>query len=184
MTKSEIRSRAIERREALDPELRRVYSQSICEALSDEERFLDARAIHTYLPVSSEVDVSPLLSVAWSLGKDVGMMVVDGDGGSTQLLISESTEYVRGPHGILQPIDAEEFDMEECDLVVVPVVAADRECNRLGYGKGYYDQFLTQFPRPTVGVAFETQIFDGLPVDAGDGRLDIVLTESARYANE
>ena len=184
MTKSEIRTRAISRRDGIDAEDRRAFSQTICEALSDEEMFLDARAIHTYLPVGSEVDISPLLAVAWSLGKEVGMMVVDGDGGNSQLQITEATEYVRGPHGILQPVDSTEFDMERCDLVLVPIVAADAECNRIGYGKGYYDQFLTQYPRPSVGVAFEVQIFDELPVDSGDVRLDVVLTESNRFAQE
>lgn len=184
MTKSEIRTRAIASRDALDEERRKSYSRTICEALTDEERFLDARSIHTYLPVGSEVDLRPVLEVAWSLGKGVGMMVVDGDGGHTQHLITEKSDYTRGPHGIYQPVDAEPFDMERCDLVIVPIVAADGECNRIGYGKGYYDQFLSHYPRPTVGLAFECQLFDELPVDAGDVQLDVILTEENRYSRE
>lgn len=182
MTKPEIRRKAIQLRDEMNPSERSAYSQTICEALSDEENFLDARAIHTYMPVGSEVDIRPVLSVAWSLGKEVGMMVVDGDGGHSQYAITEGTDFTRGPHGILQPVGATPFDMEKCDLVLVPVVAADAGCNRIGYGKGYYDQFLTQYPRPTTGLAFEVQIFDSLPVDSKDVRLDVVITEENRFS--
>lgn len=144
----------------------------------EHEGFLDARGVHLYLPVRSEVDVQPLITVAWEMGKEVGLMRVQEDGGSEQYSIRPETKYRKGSLGILEPVEAKPFDMNICDLVVVPLVAVDEKGNRVGYGKGYYDQFLTQHPRPTVGASFEVQLFPTLPVDEMDIRLDCVVTES------
>lgn len=184
MNKGEIRKRILGQRDLLPDDVRARASESICQAIADEPWFLDAGAIHTYMPIGTEVDVMPLIELAWGLGKDVGMMIVDGTGGHTQEQVTPETKFTTGPHGIRQPIDADEFDMESCTLVIVPIVAGDGECNRIGYGKGYYDQFLSQYPRPTIGVAFDAQIIPNVPVEDGDIQLDIIMTESGRYSME
>lgn len=178
MTKEEIRKQALERREQISAEDRAAYSLAICETIMEHEGFLDARGVHLYLPVRSEVDVKPLINMAWELGKEVGLMRIQSDGGSEQHSIRPETEYRKGSLGILEPVESEPFDMNICDLVIVPLVAVDEQGNRIGYGKGYYDQFLTQYPRPTIGVAFDAQVYSGLPADDLDIQLDCVVTES------
>lgn len=177
IAKSELRRVALERRDALDAEVRAAASLAICRAISEDDMFLDARGIHVYLPIGSEVDITPLVQLAWEMGKDVGMMQVMEDGGIAQYAITPATTYVRSALGIREPVDAEPFDMNVCDLVIVPLVAADERCNRLGYGKGYYDQFLAHNPRPTIGAAFEEQIFPSLPVDDLDIMIDGIYTQ-------
>lgn len=182
--KAELRREALRLRGEIPPDLRAVRSRTICLAVSDDELFHDARAVHVYLPFGTEVDIKPLIEMAWEMGKEVGMMRVMDDGGIAQYSIIPNTEYRRTSLGILEPVDAEPFDMNICDVVIVPVVAADEQCNRLGYGKGYYDQFLIHYPRPTIGVAFEAQIFNTLPVDDLDISLDAVYTESRLIGGE
>jgi 5-formyltetrahydrofolate cyclo-ligase len=180
LNKAEIRSLALQNRDALSAEARQSASLAICRSIMDEDLFLDAGGIHVYLPIGSEVDIRPLIDVAWELGKKVGMMRVMDDGGICQYTITPETEYqtaTKMKMKILEPIDAEMFEMNDCDLVIVPVVAIDEECNRLGYGRGYYDQFLSHYPRPTIGVAFEAQVVPRLPVDEGDIQLDMAYTE-------
>jgi 5-formyltetrahydrofolate cyclo-ligase len=176
-TKEDVRREALKRRNALSEEERASMSLMICNSVMDQEAFLDARGIHVYLPIGSEVDIKPLIDVAWGMGKSVGLMRVMGDGGSIQFAIAPQTTYRKSSLGILEPVDAEPFDMNTCDLVVAPLVAADQHCNRVGYGKGYYDQFLTQYPRPTIGAAFEVQIFSEIPTDEGDIKVDVIITE-------
>jgi 5-formyltetrahydrofolate cyclo-ligase len=177
LTKQEIREAALQLRDAMPDSERAAASLAICRAVMQDEDFIDARGVHVYLPIRSEVDIRPLIDIAWELGKEVGMMVIDEDGGTRQFTITPATSYRRIDLGILEPVDAEPFDMNNCDLVICPVVAADEECNRLGYGKGYYDQFLTHFPRPTIGVAFECQVFPELPTNNDDIGLDTIYTE-------
>ena len=176
--KNDIRREAIRRRNELPADTRAEASLVVCRSIMEDERFLDARSIHVYMPVGSEVDIRPLIDVAWELGKGVGMMRVHDDGGTAQYRITPSTRFEPGALSIPRPVDAEPFDMELCDLVIVPLVAADEECNRLGYGKGYYDQFLTHYPRPTIGAAFEAQVFPVLPSDELDFKLDTIYTEA------
>ncbi len=178
LTKEDVRREALQRRNRLSPVERGEKSFVICQTIMEDEGFLDARGVHVYLPFGSEVDIKPLISLAWDLGKEVGLMRVQPDGGSEQHLITGETVYRTGHLGISEPVESEVFNMDLCDLVLVPVVAADAGCNRIGYGKGYYDQFLTQFPRPTIGIAFDVQIFPELPVDELDITLDKIVTET------
>ena len=181
MTKDELRSKIFALRKEADPTDLAAKSLKICNRLADEELFLDAGGMHLYSPLSTEVDVRPLLEVAWGLGIETGMMVVDSDGGSRQVEISEETTFEKGAFGLLQPVEDVPFDMTRCDLVIVPAVAVDRSGNRLGYGKGYYDQFLTKYPRPTVSPVFDFQVLERIPATEQDIQLDVVLTESHRF---
>lgn len=176
-SKNEIRREALRRRDALSAEVREQASLAVCREIMEDDRFLDASAIHVYLPIGSELDIRPLIDVAWEMGKGVGMMRVHADGGSQQYRITAETAFAHGRMGTFEPIDAEIFDMERCDLVIVPLVAADENCNRVGYGQGYYDQFLSHYPRPTIGAAYDVQIFPQLPNDDLDIRLDSIFTE-------
>ena len=96
----------------------------------------------------------------------------------TAILTDIDTPFNKAALNIYEPAHGEVCPPEQLDLVIVPLVAADERCNRLGYGKGYYDQFLTHFPRPTIGVGFDAQIFPELPTDDRDIALDKVYTES------
>jgi len=176
-TKQDVRTEALRRRDAIPLDERARKSALICGALVDDEHFVSARGLHVYLPFGSEVDIHPLIEIAWGMGKEVGLMRVMDDGGIAHHEIDSGTEYQKGPLGILEPVSAEPFDLDRCDLVIVPVVAADVSGNRLGYGKGYYDQFLAQYPRPAIGVCFEEQVFDAIPADEGDIALDAIYTD-------
>lgn len=62
------------------------------------------------------------------------------------------------------------------DAVIVPLLAADARGNRLGYGKGHYDRTLAGLDAPRIGVAWDCQIVDAVPVEAWDERLDWLVT--------
>ena len=64
--------------------------------------------------------------------------------------------------------------------VIVPAVAYDKNCYRLGYGGGFYDRFLENLRKDavTIGIAFDLQIFDEVPKEAHDAQLDYIVTES------
>ena len=73
--------------------------------------------------------------------------------------------------------------MQELDLLVIPGLAFDRQGGRLGYGKGYFDRLLPG-ARPDAllaAVAFECQLFDTVPMQPYDVRVDAVVTETDIY---
>jgi 5-formyltetrahydrofolate cyclo-ligase len=62
-------------------------------------------------------------------------------------------------------------------LIIVPLLAADKNFNRLGYGKGFYDRFLEKEEATRVGLLFDEFIFDSIPVEDFDEKLDILISE-------
>ena len=66
---------------------------------------------------------------------------------------------------------------EKIDLVLVPALAFDKECYRLGHGGGYYDRYLPRTRAFTVGLAREKMLFDRVPREAHDVPVMLVITE-------
>ena len=85
--------------------------------------------------------------------------------------------------GILEPLKAE---AKIPDVILVPLLAFDKDKFRLGYGKGYYDRYLNKYIKKykdimTVGVAFSFQKHNKLPINKNDVKLDFILTEKGIY---
>ena len=83
-------------------------------------------------------------------------------------------------YGFLEPLDSSKNIIPK--IIIVPLVAFDRFHNRLGYGKGYYDKFLSKYTRGkrsvlTIGLAFSFQKYKKIPTIKSDIRLDYILTE-------
>ena len=72
------------------------------------------------------------------------------------------------------------------DLIIVPLLAYDKFYNRLGYGKGYYDKFFTQYLKNkknilTIGLAFSFQKYKKIPISKSDVKLNYILTEKGIF---
>ncbi|MCH9628118.1 MAG: 5-formyltetrahydrofolate cyclo-ligase [Chlamydiales bacterium] len=83
-------------------------------------------------------------------------------------------ELERQAFGLLEPIPAlcREASAEEIEVVLVPALGFDQKKHRIGYGKGYYDRFLSTLPAcPTIGVGFHEQLIERLPTEATDHSL-------------
>ena len=94
-------------------------------------------------------------------------------------LVADIKELAPGFKGIWEPLPVKPYSgWKQGDLTVLPGVAFDTECRRLGYGGGYYDRFLAQLPdMQTLALAFSCQIFEELPEEATDIRPGRILTE-------
>ena len=93
--------------------------------------------------------------------------------------IKDISELNRGYMSIPEPIANNDrlMAVNEIDIIIVPVVAFDAHCNRLGYGKGFYDRLLTQADSNIVGLAYEEQMETSLPVGQYDIKMDIIVTD-------
>ena len=85
----------------------------------------------------------------------------------------------KGAYDIWEPsVDASATDAPRPDLIIVPGIAFDRQLNRLGRGRGYYDRLLSDLTLPCIGLAFAFQLFDHIPVDTHDRRMTAVVTDT------
>jgi len=100
--------------------------------------------------------------------------------------LNSFSDLVPGTLGILEPKpelreeDQRRARVQELDLLVIPGLAFDRQGGRLGYGKGYFDRLLlaARVDALLAAVAFECQLFDSVPMQPYDVRVDAVITET------
>jgi 5-formyltetrahydrofolate cyclo-ligase len=115
-----------------------------------------------------------IISKAKQLGKLVALPRVEGDSISFYEL-SDEKHLVKGRFGIMEPLP--QVRVKSMDLLVVPGIAFDKQGYRLGYGKGYYDKFLSKNPVLSFGLAYSLQLFEKLPHGKHDRRMDAIATE-------
>ncbi len=166
-------------RSAIAPDVRADASAAIAGMI---ERLPEVEACSTallYGAMPDEVDAAPLIAALRARGVRIALPRVDGDR-LTLHWHAEGTPLAKGSFGLMEPPpDAPAADPAEMDLVIVPGVAFDAACNRLGMGAGYYDRLLAGMPRAvTIGVAFDEQVVDEVPCEPHDRPLDAVVTPS------
>lgn len=145
-----------------------------------------ARVLMTFLGVGSEVDTTPLVRQALAERRTVAIPVVEGNA-LDLFRLEDLADVVPGRRGLLEPPGgvippARRVDPASLDLVVVPGVGFDRSGGRLGYGKGFYDRFLGRALQATwIGIAFDVQVVEAVPMGPADRRIPHLITESGVY---
>ncbi len=170
------------RRDSLPAQERAQRSAAICARLMALPLYAQARVLHCYLPMRSEVDTRPLLAHALANARRVVVPLLRGDCAQVpmeQAWLSrlDDADLVVGWGGCPQPRAPHAAPAGVWDLVVVPLLAFDRSGQRLGYGKGCYDRLLATTSAPAVGVAFAVQEAAALPHEPFDVPLSLVVTE-------
>ena len=147
-----------------------------------------AAVIAAYLPIRSEL--SPLPLVAALVGRGIATAMPETPAPGNPLVFRRwgpGNDLVDGPYGTKQPSAA--ADILTPSLILAPMLAFDSGCRRLGYGGGFYDRTLGALRGAgrqvtAIGIAFDGQLVDKVPVGPYDAALDAVLTPSGlRPAN-
>jgi 5-formyltetrahydrofolate cyclo-ligase len=163
-------------------------SKAIQNRLMELKQFKAAKTILFYIDMRSEVRTRVALVSA--LASDKKTVVPFCNEGRLDLFhLEHAGELAIGSFGVLEPrvplrtVPEKAVSCDEIDLAVVPGVAFDRQGNRLGHGKAYYDGLLRRLSSKTmvVGLAYECQIVPDIPLDDHDMPVNIVITEQAIY---
>lgn len=180
LPKAQMRSEMLDRRRdyarSLTPELRGRLEAQLADIVLPH--LLGAKVIAAYHPLRQEISPYPILerlaegqraALPWFLDRDARM------------LFREAPATEPSPWGVLQP--GAEADALAPDLVLVPLVAADRHGARIGHGKGHYDRALAHLREggtvTTIGLAWDFQIVDeAIDADPWDVPLDAIATPS------
>lgn len=179
-TKQSIRKRIFEEREKASEQYLAEASHIICEKVIQLPAFAHATCIYTYVDCKQEVYTKELMEAAWKAGKLVAAPKVEG-ADLTFYQINSYEQLKPGYFGVPEPENCSKL-CEEHALVIVPGVAFDHNRNRVGYGKGFYDRYLSQHPNhPTVAIAFDFQIVEEAPCDPLDILPDVLITQSQTY---
>lgn len=152
---------------------RSVQSAAICRSILCCDAYINAGVIAGYAPLTHEADILPVLSAAIAQGKKVLMPLCGMPPQMTFLQIHSLDEMKAGRYGILEPAgDAPEWNVEDIDLILVPLEGIDSRGYRLGKGGGYYDYLLSRTKAYAMGCALTWQMVHEVPCDAWDQPLN------------
>ena len=186
--KAALRAQVIAARDALPAAARREHAARITQQLLELDAYRNAACMLAYISFGSEFDTGALVADALARGKKLCLPRVDRATHNLEIYCVEDLErdLQAGAWGIREPrTGCLRADLDRIDFVLVPGVAFTPRCERLGYGRGYYDRLIANFARrpPLVAAAFALQVHDEIPLTANDQRVDIVVTENSFYCN-
>jgi|AntRauTorcE11898_2_1112593.scaffolds.fasta_scaffold05312_4 5-formyltetrahydrofolate cyclo-ligase len=159
-------------------EWKKMSAQIVKRTMATKE-FKSTNTIHTYVSMEKnrEVNTIDIINTCIARGKEVIVPRMKSEGELTHHKITSIDKLIRNKWGVYEPPGDDEVELSDGILVVVPMVAADFKCNRLGYGKGYYDRFLAGINATKIGLCFNGNLsWDPLPVGTFDIKMDKIIT--------
>lgn len=185
MTKHELR---IEYRDIRNKiKLREEKSELISRNLIRSDIFTNCKEIFLYFPIGSEVATQTIFEESIKRGKKVAFpKCIDVNGNMKFCFVNSFDELKEGMYGIYEPdLYVSDTAIPKSDsLIIVPALAFDIEGYRLGYGKGYYDKYLSGYPCKTAGLAFDECVCHKLPHEIFDKKIDFLFTDKEIYCFE
>ena len=185
MQKNQLRLKYKKLREELSPEEIEDQSLQIANNLLDLPIW-EHSYYHLFLSISKkrEVNTEPVLHILHGKDKNVVLSKTDFSNSSlTNYLLTDSTVLKTNQWGIPEPVDGIEIPPNKIEVVFIPLLAFDEKGNRIGYGKGFYDRFLSSCTGKTlkVGLSFfeaESRISEVSDLDIP---LDYCVTPLKKY---
>ena len=159
---------------SLTPQLRETLESSLARIVLP--RLAEARIVGAYHPLKDEISPYPILAALGDRQRAALPWFLDRD---SRRLFREAPAIEPSPWGVLQPPAAAEALAP--DVLLVPLVAADRAGTRIGHGMGHYDRAIAHLREGggavfTIGLAWEPQLVDRLLPDPWDMKLDAIAT--------
>ncbi|MDD6213694.1 MAG: 5-formyltetrahydrofolate cyclo-ligase [Firmicutes bacterium] len=180
MNKYELRKIMIEKRRRMSKSEWESKSQLIHQKFLLSHEFAAAKNIMLYADCNNEVATLTLISKCIDCAKQVLLPVVRENHTMLAAHVTSSNfenDYIKNRYGIFEPKAIISQPASEIDMIVAPMVAADKSMHRLGYGGGYYDRFIENSNAYIAGFCFDFQIFDFIPHDPHDKKMNKIITD-------
>lgn len=175
--KKDIRKIILRKRKEMPDHDVRAYSEQVCKHIMDYPVYQASKNICLYMPVHNEVDTTFLIEPALDHGKNIWLPRVF-DGRMDFFAYDRDTGLIQGAYNIMEPDSLVMLEEDNNTLIVMPGAVFSETHDRIGYGGGYYDRYLTEHPEcKTLAVCYEFQIQKEIPVEEHDMKPDAIMTE-------
>ena len=175
MLKSQLRNKIIKIRKKIKKKNNQIDFKQIMKILKIEK--MTKKTIGGYYPINFEIDDLQLLKKLEKKKFNISLPVVKKNNQMNFYKWSFSDLLKVNKYGIPEP---ENKDIVYPDVILVPLVAFDKNLNRLGYGGGYYDRLIAKLSKKKkilkIGLAFSIQKIDKVPTNIYDKKMDYVVT--------
>jgi len=181
MDKRHCRKNLLAMRGLLSEEKVLQLSYEVEKRLNLLDKYVNSKEILVYVSYNNEISTINLIGNAFLDGKKVAVPKVVDKGIMEFYYIDSLDDLQKGYAGILEPVSEKKFDYSNASketLMICPGVAFDRKCNRVGYGGGYYDRYLSKYNLDSVALAYDFQMIQSIDVEEFDNKVDIIVTPS------
>ena len=176
-----IRERMHKQRNSLSFEEVREKSKKIKDTLFSLSYIKESNKIMTYVSFKNEVSTIDIINELLKMGKEIIVPICDTkDYTLIPSRILSMDELSVSYFGIMEPKEPfiRPVEPKDIDVILVPGLAFDRNRNRLGHGKGFYDRFLRGVKDDAIKIAlaYDFQILDSIPAEDWDIPMDLIIT--------
>jgi 5-formyltetrahydrofolate cyclo-ligase len=182
-----LRNKILSIRDSLNRNEKEIMDNEIFNKLKNTELYKNARNIFIYISFSNEINTINIIKKALEDKKDVFIPKIYKTNKSMKAIkLNSFDDLKKNSMGILEPIDDSKYiEKENIDLIVVPGVVFDKDCNRIGYGGGYYDRYLKDiaYKNNKVVLAYDLQVIDKIESEEHDIKVDYIITNSKIIKN-
>ena len=181
--KADLRKEMLQLRKNMETRDVSSFSNKIISAIMELPEFINSKNIMLYLSFNKEVNTYPLARWCLDNGKTViAPYCIQSKREIVPYIITNLIgDLTKSTFGVMEPKQdiLEKVNIEDIDLIIVPGVVFDENCNRIGFGAGYYDRFLPKKLKntPAIGIAYDYQIIDKVPTNEYDVPLDYIITQ-------
>ncbi|EEH96537.1 5-formyltetrahydrofolate cyclo-ligase [Clostridium tertium] len=185
--KKVLRNKILEIRDSLNNNEKELMDNKIFNELINTDLYKRSINIFIYISFSNEINTRNIIEKAFKDKKNVFIPKVYKDDKLMKAIkLNSIDELKKNSMGILEPIDDSNYiEKENIDLIVVPGVVFDKECNRIGYGGGYYDRYLKDIKSKEnkIALAYDLQIVDKIESEVHDIKVDYIITNTRALKN-
>ena len=145
--------------------------------------YKNADTVLLYSSASSEVVTHKMIDKVLADSKRLALpKCIDKNGNMLFYYIKSAEDLIDGMYDIKEPATDELADsFSDSDICVVPGLSFSEDGYRLGYGKGYYDRFLQNFPGTSIGLCYDECLAHSLPIDRYDKKVNYIITDKTIY---
>lgn len=178
--KKEMRAQARKMRRSLSPEVKNALDRKIKNKLLNLFAVREATTVLCYVSTEIEVDTRDFISTLLEQGKRVAVPRCEGDDGEMNFYyINSLSELSSGSFGVDEPNPSQSVMFADAvdSVCIVPAFMFDKSGYRLGYGKGYYDRYLSRYKGFPIGVCYSENLQDELFHGKYDRAVSLVVTD-------
>ena len=173
--KKELRKKILQKRAELTEQQVFAYSEAICRKILENPIYQQSNNLCLYMPIRNEVDVTLLVNPARESGKCVWLpKIIDGQ--MDFYLYGADTVLSESAYHIPEPLSEHRLIPDSSTLVIMPGAVFSVTHDRIGYGGGYYDRYLSKYPTcKTLAVCYDFQVVPELPGEEHDIKPDHII---------
>jgi 5-formyltetrahydrofolate cyclo-ligase len=185
MDKQTLRSIFLEKRKMLSSEEYTLRNQLLAKRFFQQVNLEGVEYIHVFMPIrkNKEPDTWPIIEELWEKHPEIKVITSVSDLKTNHMKhfhITPETTFEENKWGIPEPSDAKQVDLSKLQLILVPMIIGTKSGHRIGYGKGYYDRFLSECEGvcsfKTIGLTLLPPLEGKLYFEAFDKPLHHLLT--------